>query len=186
MNFARTSLMSISQRCLCFNKRHFTIVLSATFAICLNSCKVKQPADSINKSGEKQISDSYKYPFSLLEAYSQKRISGIAGGASSTEYTFNMIIQTSEGLEFDSLWIGGKVLKVFIGSKSKVISNEPVTFSRNDTVVVRASLSSAVMPVMAGIPVSFSGEALLSYKLNGNKNYYEIRSINKKPDILGQ
>ena len=192
---------------ICFhaNLLLFTFLLSAGIILFFSGCKVKPSPDSkkeqqnevnnySNKgtvdpeknAGEKLGNDAGNLPFSLLESFSQEWTSGISGGGRSTEYSFRLIINTADKIDFDSAWISGNAFKVYLANTSKVISNRPVIVAQNDTATVRVSHSSNAKPSSVAAPLQYKGAALISYRLNGNTHYYEILSIEKKPAIHGQ
>lgn len=183
----------------------FIFLLSTGSILLLNGCKVKPTADANKEhhkemitpstdnavdprksSVEKNSNDTVSSPFSLIESFSQEWTSGIAGGGSSTEYSFRLIMLTSDKIDFDSAWIGKNAFKVYLANTSKVLSNRSVTVAQNDTATVRVSFSSGAKPSFAPPPFHFAGAALLSYRLNGKTDYFEIRSIEKKTPKHGQ
>ncbi|MCX6275723.1 MAG: hypothetical protein NTV09_11010 [Bacteroidetes bacterium] len=197
--------MRIAQSSTSFKELLYSFMISVDLLLFFSGCKVKPSAeankehhkemitnstnntvDPKKNAGEKLSNDAVNLPFSLLESFSQEWTSGIAGGGRSTEYSFRMIINTADKIDFDSAWIGKNAFKVYLANTSKVITNRPVTIAQNDTATVRVSFSSNAKANYAPAPVNFTGAALISYRLNGKTDYFEIGSIEKKPPILGQ
>lgn len=114
----------------------------------------------------------------LISAESQRSVSGIKGGANSTEYYFKVKILTSEKIEFDSLWIGKNVFSPFIKKSQTSVSSESPTFSKNDTITLRVSdFQSGKSNSVSTPPISYQGSALIRYVSKGKSNYLVVKEI---------
>lgn len=114
----------------------------------------------------------------IIEATSKYSASGIKGGINSTEYYFKIKILTEEKMDFDSLWIGKKVFKPFIANSKPSVSNQALTFFKNDTITLRVSdLQSKNSSSVATSPIKYKGSALLRYKVKDSSHYLVIKKI---------
>jgi hypothetical protein len=122
----------------------------------------------------------------LIDASSEKWISGINGGGSGTEYYLKIKILTAQTIKFDSIWMNDKVFGSYLANNKKSVSNNPTTFSKNDTVTVRVSDFSKNKTIKAKYPIKYTGAALLRYYVNGKIRYLKIDSIKTIPNINRQ
>lgn len=121
-----------------------------------------------------------------INSYSENWVAGVQGGGRGIEYYFNFKILTADKIEFDTLWINNKAFKTYLQNNKKTVSDKPITFSKNDTVVVRASeFVNERIPTnqVAKAPISYKGTALLRYTVNKKNYYYSIKKIIKKESI---
>ena len=123
----------------------------------------------------------------LIDASSKKWTSGLQGGGSGIEYYFKIKILTEQKIEFDSLWIKNKSLKTYLANKEKSISNGPISFSKNDTIVLRASdLNSKKNAASSGFPINYNGAALIKYFINGKSFYLQVKKIKEIQSVNRQ
>lgn len=114
----------------------------------------------------------------LIDATSQYSVSGINGGINSTEYFFKIKIITDEKIDFDSIWIDKKVFTPYLANNKKSISNQPPSFVKNDTIILRVSdLYSKTSAPISNPPIPFKGTALLRYKVKNKISYLIIKTI---------
>lgn len=114
----------------------------------------------------------------LIDATSQYSASGINGGINSTEYFFKIKILSGKKIEFDSLWIGKKIFKLYFANNKPSVSNQPISFGKNDTIILRVSdLSSKTSTPISKPPISYEGNALLRYKVKNKISYLIIKTI---------
>lgn len=141
---------------------------------------------SVNNTDLKRISKSDA--FTLLEATSQSWTAGIPSGGSGTEYDFTVKINTADRVTFDSAWIDAKAFGLFISKDVASISQEPVQFSKGDTITLRVTdlVNHNVTTVNSKPPFSFDGAALISYKIDDKQFYYLIKEITKLPPLNRQ
>ena len=119
----------------------------------------------------------------LVEATSEKWISGQNGGGSGTEYFMKIKILTDQKIVFDSLWFNNKSLPTYLSQTNSSISSEPVSFVKNDIVVVRVSdLSSSANKIIKP-PLKYKGEGILRYFVNGKAFYLIIKKFKQIPSI---
>jgi hypothetical protein len=141
---------------------------------------------SVNNTDLKRISKSDA--FSLLEATSQNWTAGIPSGGSGTEYYFTVKINTADRVTFDSAWIHDKAFGLFISKNVTSVSQEPVQFSKGDTITLRVTdlVNQNVTTVNSKPPFSFEGAALISYKVKDKQFYYLIKEITRLPPLNRQ
>lgn len=129
--------------------------------------------------------------FTLIHASSQSWTAGIPSGGSGTEYYFEIKINSSKGITFDSAWINNKSFPLFLSrenSGNSGVSNDPVTFVKGDSITLRVSdiTHSSKVTSPTKPPVTYTGAALIGYKVNGKQLYYTVKEIEKLPSVPRQ
>ena len=129
--------------------------------------------------------------FTLIRASSQSWTAGIPSGGSGTEYYFDVKINSSKGITFDSAWINNKSFPLFLSkqnSGNSGVSSDPVTFVKGDSITLRVSdiTHSSKVTASAKPPVTYTGAALIGYKVNGKQFYYSVKEIKKLPSVPRQ
>jgi hypothetical protein len=119
----------------------------------------------------------FKKDLKLVSATSETWSGGTAGSGSGKEFYFKIKIQTSKPIIFDSVWINNKMLATYLANNRLSISQEPIKFTRNDTIIVRASESSLRPSAPSNRPNNFSGEASIRYYLDGKMKYLNVKKI---------
>lgn len=157
-----------------------TLCLLALFTVFTFACK------SVTKTGnnDSMTNDS----FTLLSATSQSWTAGIPSGGSGTEYYFNVKIKTSHQLLFDSAWINNNAFKIFLSKDKTPVSSEPITFSKGDSITLRVSelINPNAKTTKSNPPISFTGAALLSYRVKDKPAYFIIKEITRLPSLNRQ
>ncbi len=115
--------------------------------------------------------------FLLINSTSVNSNAGIPGEIGGTEYYFKIKVHTDKKLVFDSLWVKNKGGKAFVANKSKVVSNTPVSFTKNDTIMVRVSLLDDNKNTTIHSPLKYKGAALLRFYIDNKTKYYPIKEI---------
>ena len=124
-----------------------------------------------------------KYAIKLIDASSQNWVSGIQSGGSGTEYYFKIKILTEQKIDFDSLWVKNESFKTYLANKGNGISGKPITFSKNDTITLRASDLSKKNNTTLKTPINYKGVALLRYFVKNKEYYLSIEKIKTIPSI---
>jgi hypothetical protein len=122
-------------------------------------------------------------PLRLLNAEYEEWTAGVKDGGRGTEYYFQLNVATSDQVQFDSAWIGGKVFASFVARPSGPVNNQPVSFKKGDNITLRVSdlrLPAAPAASNAVPPVNYKGAALLRYRINGKINYLNVPDLTKK------
>lgn len=141
--------------------------------VCALSCKS-------TRADQRGMMDN-KY-FTLTKATSQDWTAGTPRGGTGTDYYFDVVINTSQSLTFDSLWIDTKSYALFVSKESTGISSEPVSFSKGDKIVVRASvLSNKNHETSSVSPVPFTGAALMRYTIKSKQAHFIVSEIEQLP-----
>lgn len=115
----------------------------------------------------------------LLNATSRPWVSGVASGGRGIDYSFGVRITTQQEIRFDSAWIDNRAYAVAVSKETARVSNQPVTISNGDSIVLRVSVlaGNASQARESRSPIRYSGEALISYTVNGKKHYLIINEI---------
>lgn len=117
-------------------------------------------------------------PFEISSGYSESWTAGIRNGGSGIDYYFKTIIRSGETIHFDSLWTAnnGMALTAVKGN----VYDPKAVFSKNDTIILRATLiiKGKVLPVKP--PKAYAGAALISYSIHSKKQYYTVRQMEQK------
>ena len=115
----------------------------------------------------------------LLRATSQRWFAGVASGGKGIDYSFNVRITTHQEIRFDSAWIGNRAHAVAVSKETARVSNQPVTISNGDSIVLRVSVlaENAAEARESRPPITFSGAALISFTVNGKQHYMVIKDI---------
>ena len=117
--------------------------------------------------------------FKVLESYQKKLTPGQPNLPVTHEYFFKILVQHDE-VRFDSLWVNKVKLATHVARMKGVVSDQPVQFSKGDTITVRAShLQKNDEAKMAAFPVKAEAEAVLSYYYQNKRKYLAIKSIKK-------
>ncbi len=129
----------------------------------------------------------------LLEATSQRWISGVRGGGQSVEYNFKVLVNTNVSLRFDSVWLHNEKFPVKLLKNHRLIS--PTILQKKDTatLLISESIAPAEHPSDTLItlapmfpPVNFEGAALIRFYAGREKKYLICKQIARLPDIHGQ
>ena len=144
-----------------------------------NSSIQNNASEIVNSESEKTVEH-----FSVISVQSRTWISGVYGGGSGTEYEIKAIILADEQLLFDSLWVDNSILELYISQES-VISNKKPIIRKGNEITLRASALHNKNNPKSGIqsPFDFSGIALLYYKVNNERKYHIIKTIDKQTTI---
>jgi hypothetical protein len=115
----------------------------------------------------------------LLRATSQRWFAGVESGGKGVDYSFNVRITTHQEISFDSAWIGNRAHTVAVSKGTARVSNQPVTISNGDSIVLRVSVlaENAAEDRESRPPITISGEALISLTVNGKQHYLVIKNI---------
>jgi hypothetical protein len=118
----------------------------------------------------------------LLSATSQRWFAGVESGGKGVDYSFNVRITTHQEISFDSAWIGNRAHTVAVSKGTARVSNQPVTISNGDSIVLRVSVlaENAAEARESRPPIAYSGAALLSFTVNGKQHYLVINDIKSK------
>lgn len=158
----------------------YCIGLFTLFTIACTSVKNTENGGTMNDNS-----------FTLIHASSQSWTAGIPSGGSGTEYYFEIKINSSKGITFDSAWINNKSFPLFLSRENSGpsgVSNDPVTFVKGDSITLRVSdiTHSSKVTSPAKPPVTYTGAALIGYKVNGKQLYYTVKEIEKLPSVPRQ
>ena len=125
--------------------------------------------------------------FEIIEATSQEWAGGRQETGRGIMYEFTIVTKiNSDALRFDQLWIGEKYFEISCYQKGKRVKND--TFGPGDTVTISVNyrlknndLINENLDKADGIavPKKYTGDALLSYILNGDRKYKVIEKITK-------
>jgi hypothetical protein len=132
-------------------------------------------------SVSQEICLNNKY-FKLLNATSSSWTAGTARGGTGTEFYFKIIIKTKQKIVFDSLWVGNRSNKIFVSKEQKIVSNVPVEYSKGDTITLRISFLNNNNKTVK-TPISYKGDALISFRINEKLKYYSIKKIETQTQI---
>jgi len=146
------------------------------------------PIDTISKSLRKptinvQESDSAidatNEFCTLLSATSQRWFAGVESGGKGVDYSFKVRITTHQEISFDIAWIGNRAHAVAVSKETARVSNQPVTISNGDSIVLRVSVlaENAAEARESRPPITFSGAALISFTVNGKQHFLVINDI---------
>ena len=115
----------------------------------------------------------------LLSATSQPWVSGIASGGRGIDYSFRVRITTQQAIKFDSAWIDNLAYVVAVSKETARVSNQPVTISNGDSIVLRVSVlaMNASQARDSRSPITYSGEALISFTVDGRRHYLIINEV---------
>ena len=117
--------------------------------------------------------------FTVLSATSKRWVSGVASGGRGIDYSFRVQIKTAQPITFDTAWIGNRPYAIAVVKEVGRVSNQPVTISNGDSVVLRVS-------IMARNGGSASEEASLLdhaeqarilYHVNGKQFFLTVSQI---------
>jgi hypothetical protein len=124
----------------------------------------------------------------LIKAFKQNWTAGIEKGGSGVDYTFELIINTNQNISFDSIWINNKAFKLITTKRRIFISNEPITFSKGDTLLLKSSeLTNALSQnIITYPPIENNGAALIGYYLKKKRRYLVVKTIETRPSVYYQ
>ncbi|HEX6334246.1 MAG TPA: hypothetical protein VFZ78_08455 [Flavisolibacter sp.] len=119
-------------------------------------------------------------PFQVLSSTFGNWTSGVRDGGKGTEYTFRILVKTARKLVFDSAWIGNRRFLAHMTKEGVASGQAPLVARAGDTLLVRVSeeykVSRDEIPQQSP-PLKFNGAALLRYYVDGERNYFIIKSI---------
>lgn len=113
--------------------------------------------------------------FTILSATSESWVAGAKTGGSGVDYTFKIVVKTSKGLKFDSMWVDNKAIKVQ-AVKGTVYDPKSV-FVLNDTIKLKATYKVEANPSTQKPPIEYKGAALIRYFVGGKKNYQVVEKL---------
>jgi len=125
------------------------------------------------------VRDRASEHFTVLSATSKRWVSGVASGGRGIDYSFRVQIKTAQPITFDTAWIGNRRYAIAVVKEVGRVSNQPVTISNGDSVVLRVS-------IMARNGGSASEEASLLdhaeqarilYHVNGKQFFLTVSQI---------
>ena len=150
--------------------RLFSLIILTFFLLSFSMIK--------RNSVSQEICLNNKY-FKLLNARSSSWTAGTARGGTGTEFYFKIIIKTKQKIVFDSLWVGNRSNKIFVSKEQKFVSNVPVEYSKGDTITLRISFlnNNNNNNKTVKTPISYKGDALISFRINEKLKYYSIKKI---------
>jgi hypothetical protein len=117
-------------------------------------------------------------PFEIISSYSESWTAGIRNGGTGIDYYFTTHILTNEGIQFDSLWSGNHRMVVTVVKGA--VYDPKATFSRNDTVILRATLIQKGKVEEINSPITYAGAALISYFIKSKRYYYTVSEMKQK------
>lgn len=146
------------------------------------------PIDTVSETLNKQTSAVQKSDGAvdkndkfcvLLSATSRPWVAGVASGGRGIDYSFGVRITTQQEIRFDSAWIDNRAYAVAVSKETARVSNQPVTISNGDSIVLRVSVlaGNASQVRESRSPITYSGEALISFTVNGRTHYLIINEI---------
>ena len=146
------------------------------------------PIDTVSETLDKQTSAVQKSDGAvdkndkfcvLLSATSRPWVAGVASGGRGIDYSFGVRITTQQEIRFDSAWIDNRAYAVAVSKETARVSNQPVTISNGDSIVLRVSVlaGNASQVRQSRSPITYSGEALISFTVNGRRHYLIINEI---------
>ena len=101
------------------------------------------------------------------------------------QYT-RFLKENEEDILFDTAWINNNAFRINITKKQRFISNNPVTYTIGDTVMLRISdlkLPNKTAKVNAKPPIQNNSVALIRYSVNEKQYFYSINQINKRQTV---
>lgn len=123
----------------------------------------------------------------VIDATSQSWHGGVKGSGRGVNYRVSVIVgKDSDVLSFDSLWVGDRGYPVQASRPHPFTSADG--FHKNDTVTIYASMHQAAnpdgdlipLPVPSkGAPVSYEGDALLSFKVKQKQFYVVVKEFRR-------
>ena len=116
----------------------------------------------------------------LIEASYEKRNNGInhdRAGSVRSEYYFKIKALSKDKITFDSLWMNDAAFKTYLSANRGFITDQAVTFTKNDTVTVRVSETNTGRKSKCIAPIQYVGAALLRYYVNNKPFFLIIKSI---------
>ncbi len=153
------------------------LALSDTVPIDTVSETLRKRTSVVQKShGAVDTSDKFCV---LLSATSRPWVSGVASGGRGTDYAFGVRITTQEEIKFDSAWINNRAYAVVVLKETASVSNQSVPISNGDYIVLRVSAlaGNTSQARESRSPITYSGEALISFTVNGRRHYMIINEI---------
>lgn len=116
----------------------------------------------------------------VLQATAESWYTANREGDNGTDYRFTTLIRSGEVLQFDSVWIRSRGLKLplAVGRTRGAVSNTPVQPAQGDTVLLIASfVNAAPKGLPAAAPAAFEGEALLFFRAGEKKIQKAVPAI---------
>ncbi len=134
-----------------------------------------------------------KAPFTIKKASYQNIIGGIPG-SSQTNVTIEIISNSSQKIEFDSIYFNQKIqpINVLISGEKKLISNSffKNTPQRKDLIMdidPKREMGNTVPEIKQNIPFKLAdSECVISYKVDGEKRYYRMKNLKKSKSVYMQ
>jgi hypothetical protein len=159
---------------------HFYSIILIYFSLAIVSCNATKTT-AVQYNNDKD--------FRILSALVEDHISGRQEGSRYHEYFFKTIILSDAPVKFDTIWVNNKVLPVYISKETTTVSNQPITFTKGDTIILRASdlINDGNNKMSVLPPVKLEGAALLSYSINTIQKFQQINIITKRelPNLPG-
>lgn len=117
--------------------------------------------------------------FTILEANFQAWHSGRQGGGSGTDYRFTAVINTSDAIGFEEVWIKEKAIALPLtpGRLKGPATNQPFSFAKGDTIALYASINSETKSQKADSPADLKGEAIISYSVKEKKAFKAVPAL---------
>jgi hypothetical protein len=151
-----------------------------------NSCREPQAAGTETKedtaAAYKNAPASTNDYFTLIRATSQEWVAGIRGGGRGTDYSFRLEITTDKELQFDTVWMKNRAYPLFVTKDKPGDPSQPGVFSKGDVIVLSASGVEYEQAQSQGYieqepPQRFDGEALVGFRVDGNRMFFVIQEI---------
>lgn len=111
----------------------------------------------------------------LLDSYYEQNTPGLRGAPKSTEYFFKIRLNTNKKVLFDSVWIADSCFPVFVSPLSGPISSTPISYKKNDVILVRASSLSTQANTPP--PMAYQGEALIKYSVANQPKFLIVQKV---------
>lgn len=149
--------------------------------------KVTTGVDSLPTQAVKSSSSIAEKYFELISATSEDWVAGIPSGGIGTEYYFKIKITTAKKISFDTAWVNKKsAFSIFISKEQQSITSHPPKYSNGEIITLRVSdLKNNSIPAIVA-PVNYKGAALISYTVEGKKEYFVVQEIKKEKTINRQ
>jgi len=126
--------------------------------------------------------DSTNGYFAMIRSTSQEWVAGIRGGGRGTDYFFKLEITTDQELLFDTVWMKNRAYPLFVTKDKPGDPSQPGVFSKGDVIVLTASDVEYEQDQSQGYfeqspPQRFEGDALIGFRVNGNRMFFIIQEI---------
>jgi hypothetical protein len=158
------------------------ILAVASFNLCREPKAAGTRVKEVTTATSTITSDSTNDYFAIIRSTSQEWVAGIRGGGRGTDYSFRLEINTDKELQFDTVWMKNRAYPLFVTKDKPGDPSQPGVFSKGDVIVLTASDVEYEQAQSQGYieqapPQRFEGDALIGFRVNGNRMYLNIQEV---------